>query len=44
MIQMIVNLSANLKNSIPPMVLVEVIEFIIHKNRLLHKLRNLERN
>ena len=30
-----------LKNSIPPMVLVEIIKFIIHKNRLLHVLRNL---
>jgi len=32
------------KNIIPPMVLVEVIEFIVHKYWLLHILRNLERN
>jgi hypothetical protein len=33
-----------LKNTIPPMVLIEVIKFIIHKNRLLHIFCNLERN
>jgi len=32
-----------LKNSIPPMVLVEVTKFIIDKNKLLHILYNLER-
>ena len=32
------------KNIIPPVVLVEVIEFIIHKYWLLHILHNLERN